>query len=307
MSPPMVLVLRALGLGDLLTAVPALRGLRRAFPAHRLVLATPRWLAPLAEPHVDEVLGHPGLDAPLALPRGMSPDVGVNLHGRGPRSHALLDAVHPVQRIGHAAPRWAGPRWRDGIADRRRWCDLLDWYGIPADPTDLRLPPPAEPSPLPGAVIVHPGAGYRAKQWPPTRFAKVARALAADGHAVVVTGSAAEREPAAQVVARAGLPPDAMLAGRTGLNPLAALVRQATVVVSGDTGIAHLAAAYRTPSVVLYGPVPAAQWGPPPGWPHRALGADKHRRGDPFATEPDPALLAVTVAEVLSAVRRLVA
>ncbi|MGH4026309.1 MAG: hypothetical protein ACRDRV_17175 [Pseudonocardiaceae bacterium] len=32
---------------------------------------------------------------------------------------------------------------------------------------------------------------------------------------------------------------------------------------------------------------------------------DEHRRGDPFAAEPDPALLAVTVPEVLSAVRRL--
>ena len=300
----MVLVLRALGLGDLLTAVPALRGLRRAFPAHHLVLAAPRWLAPLAEPHVDEVLGHTDLDTPL--PSRIGPDIAVNLHGRGPRSHALLDSVGPAHRIGHAAAGWAGPPWYDGIAERRRWCDLMSWYGIPADPADIRLPPPAEASPLPGAVVVHPGAGYRAKQWPATRFAEVARALAAEGHPVAVTGSAAEHEPAAEVVARAGLPPEALLAGRTGLSLLAALVQQATVVVSGDTGIAHLAAAYGTASVVLYGPVPARRWGPPPGGPQLALCSIEHPSGDPLATEPDPALLAVTVAEVLSAVRRLV-
>ena len=36
-----LVVLRALGLGDLLTAVPALRGLARAFPDHERVLLAP--------------------------------------------------------------------------------------------------------------------------------------------------------------------------------------------------------------------------------------------------------------------------
>ena len=39
LARPPVLVLRALGLGDTLTGVPALRGLRRAFPGRRLLLA----------------------------------------------------------------------------------------------------------------------------------------------------------------------------------------------------------------------------------------------------------------------------
>ena len=43
-----MVILRALGLGDLLTALPALRALAAAFPGHRRLLAAPPALAPLA-------------------------------------------------------------------------------------------------------------------------------------------------------------------------------------------------------------------------------------------------------------------
>jgi ADP-heptose:LPS heptosyltransferase len=40
-------------------------------------------------------------------------------------------------------------------------------------------------------------------------------------------------------------------------------------VVCGDTRNAHVAPALGTPSVVLFGPVPPAEWGPPPDRPAR--------------------------------------
>jgi ADP-heptose:LPS heptosyltransferase len=299
-EPPRLVVLRALNLGDLLVAVPALRALRRAFPDHELILVTQRWLQPVVEliGVVDRLLPTVGLD-PLPGPR--RPDVAVNLHGAGPESHRVLDALRPVRRIGHAAPGWPGPPWRAGVHERRRWTDLLLAHGLDADPDDLRLRPPATAAPVARATVVHVGASYPAKQWPVQRFAEVAAALRLAGHEVVLTGSEPERPRALAVAEAAGVDRACVLAGRTGLDELVALLAEARLVISGDTGAAHLASAYRVPSVVLFGPVPSSEWGPPAGGPHRALRGEGWPRGDPFADRPDPALLGVTVSDVLDA------
>ncbi len=307
MNVPVLLALRALGLGDLLVAVPALRALRRAFPGHRLVLAAPGRLAPLVEltGAVDALRARECLMVPEHQTPLTRVDVAVNLHGRGPQSTAVLDELAPAHRIGHAAAGWPGPRWVENVPERQRWCELLRWHDVPADESDLLLEAPTTAGPAPGAAVVHPGAAYGSKRWPADRFAAVARSLAAGGLPVVVTGSAAERGIAEAVATAGGLPPEAVLAGRTGLAELAALVRGAAVLICGDTGIAHLASAYRTPSVVLFGPVPAHRWGPPDSDPHVALSDDERRIGDPFADEPDAALLGVTVPDVLTATGRV--
>jgi ADP-heptose:LPS heptosyltransferase len=178
------------------------------------------------------------------------------------------------------------------------------WDGAPARPDDLLLAAPEAASPRPGATVVHPGARYGSKRWPPDRFAAVARHLAARGHDVVITGSAAEQPLARRVAAAAGLPGAAVLAGRTDLPQLLALIADARLVVSGDTGVAHLATAYGRPSVVLFGPASPRIWGPPAKDHHAALWHGTEER-EVFTDEPDPALLAITVTEVIEAVDRV--
>ncbi|MBF6443294.1 glycosyltransferase family 9 protein [Nocardia farcinica] len=303
---PRAVALRALKLGDLLVAVPALHALRRALPEHRISLAATGWLAPIV-PLLDAVDDFVPLTGLVPFTLDTPPDVAVNLHGAGPPSTTILDALTPRRRIGHAGGGWPGPDWHDDLPERHRWCRMVRAHGIPADPEEVWLAEPAVPSPRPGATLVHPGGRYGAKRWPPERFSAVARALADRGHEVVVTGGQGERALGADVVARAGLPPTALLADHTDLPELAALVAEAALIVCGDTGIAHLSYAYATPSVVLFGPAPAAVWGPPREGPHRALSHDDLRRGDTFGADPDPALLAVTVDEVLAAVDQVLA
>jgi ADP-heptose:LPS heptosyltransferase len=302
-----VLVLRALGLGDLLTAVPALRALRRACPGERLVLAAPRQLAELVTlvDAVDQLLPTAALGA-LAW-SGPAPRLAVNLHGAGPESITDLLRVRPERLLTHRHadfPGLAGPHWRADLHEVDRWCRLVEHAGMHTERGDLALPTPPEPSAAPGAVVLHPGAAYPARRWPPQSFAAVAAALSGNGNRVVLTGTAGERGLAREVASRAGLADTAVLAGRTGLAGLAALVSEAALVVCGDTGVAHLATAYGTPSVVLFGPTPPRLWGPPPDRDrHRALWAGT--TGDPHGEHPDPGLLRLSEARVLAEVGEL--
>jgi uncharacterized protein YjbJ (UPF0337 family) len=104
------------------------------------------------------------------------------------------------------------------------------------------------------------------------------------------------------VAREAGLDRADVLAGRTDLLELAAVVAGAGLVLCGDTGVAHLATAFGTPSVLLFGPTPPSEWGPPP---ERASHVVLHRgdRGDPHADTPDPGLLAITVEDVVAVTR----
>ena len=137
-----VLLLRALGLGDFLTGVPAYRAVRRAFPGHLIVLAAPGGLADLVPltGAIDELLPAAELE-PVGW-TGAAPDVAIDLHGRGPASHRLVATLGPQRLItfgGRHGGGFAGPKWRAGEHEVARWCRLCSESGIPADPAEFRL------------------------------------------------------------------------------------------------------------------------------------------------------------------------
>jgi ADP-heptose:LPS heptosyltransferase len=295
---PRLVVLRALGLGDFLTAVPALRALAAAFPDHRRRLLAPAWLEPLAallDGAVGEIVG---VESRAAVPQRLPPaahgaDIAVNLHGRGPQSTVLLRSTRPRRLIAFGLPD--GPAWRPDEHEVARWCRLLSESGIPADPAalDLAAPPGTARH---GATVLHPGAAAPARRWPVDRWAAVARAERAAGREVLLSAGPGEEEAARAVAAAAALSAEAVRAGGD-LEDLARLVAGAGRVACADTGVAHLATALGVPSVVLFGPTPPAEWGPPPGRDrHRVLWAG--RRGDPNGPAPDPGLLEIEPAAV---------
>jgi ADP-heptose:LPS heptosyltransferase len=305
-----IVVLRALGLGDLLTSVPALRALRRRFPQEELVLATPGHLVPLVARigAVDRVTVVPPAvpEPPRVLPPLDSPPrLAVNLHGRGPQSTGVLCALRPRELWSYEVP--GAPAWQERDHEVRRWCRLVESYGCRADPADLCLgggerDEDQDNGPMDGPVLVHPGAAQVARRWPAERFAIVAGRLAARGRRVLVTAGPGERPLAEKVAGLAGV--GSVIHG-IDLVGLADLVERSRLVVCGDTGVAHLATAYRTPSVVLFGPQPPARWGPPRGHRHRALWRYEPGDDDAPPGRPHPALCRIRPADVLAAVDEL--
>lgn len=319
---PTVLVLRALGLGDGLTGVAALRGIRRAWPGHRLVLACPAplgtWLRDLGL--VDEVLPSAGL-APLRWPWPDRPGVAVNLHGRGPQSHALLHATDPDDLVAFAASDAGvarGPAWDEDEHEVLRWCRLVRSAGGECGPEDLRLPRPPnglESGASERYLVLHAGASSPARRWPVDRWARVTSVLVDRGWRVVLTGSVDERSRCTAIAVAAAVGNSAAvdgagvvnLAGAQDLPALAATVAGAELVISGDTGVGHLATAYGVPSVLLFGPVPPRWWRPLIDadrhavlW-HGADGAGAALQGDSI----DPALGLIQPDEVLDAAQAL--
>ena len=304
MTGPVALALRALGLGDFLTGLPALALLKQALPDHSVVLAAPAVFAPLLPyvPAIDQ-LSPTGELMPLDRCYARV-DVAVDLHGKGPESRRLLAELQPARLVGFADPTAGvpGPLWYPGEHEVARWCRLV------ATAFDLHIPWPSvvgavdrpEDDVVEGLTLVHPGAAAGSRRWPADRFVKVATQLRGEGHQVVITGGRAERSLAEWVAAASGAPTMLDLS----LLQLLSLVAAARLVVCGDTGIAHVASNYRTPSVLLFGPVRPAEWGPPADPVHRGIFFGDGT-GDPHGSDPDPALLRITVPEVLDAVHQV--
>lgn len=108
-------------------------------------------------------------------------------------------------------------------------------------------------------AVLAAGSSHSHKCWPAERFAQAAAFVHRQlGLAVVLAGSAGERPLAEQIRQMAGVPAT-VLAGRTNILQLAALLKQASIVIGNDTGPTHLAAALNVPTVMIFGPTNPAR------------------------------------------------
>jgi len=291
-SHPSILLVKLSSFGDVLHALPTLEALRDANP-----LAHITWLVEAA--YAPLLSGHPALNEVWIAPRlrpaefffGSNPaalrrlvqqlrtrpfDLVVDIQGllksavwvaltRSPRKVgydrtrelsylALTERVPPFDPEAHAV-------WR--------YLNLAHYLGAPPALPRFRLGldtavdisaliPGEADRPL---VVLHPGARWASKLWPPASWTSLAEWFHGQGFRVAVTGSAADRELVADITAHCRAPL-LNLAGSTSLAQLAGILRKARLAVTTDTGAMHLAAALGTKVAALFGPTAPWRTGP---------------------------------------------
>ena len=293
-APQRIAVFRALQLGDMLCAVPALRALRAACPQAAITLIGLPWarafVARFAD-LIDDFMHFPGAvgfpeqeetdaDLPsfIAQARRMRFDLAIQLHGSGGIANDIVFKLGARHNAGFVQPGEIARsgwfmRWPDGMRESERYTALMRLMGVSVPDEGLSFPLTAvdraeaatrlrdigvDPR---KAVVVHAGAQLPSRRWPAERFAQVADALARDGLRILLTGTAGEIALAEKVRAAMSRPAIS-LAGSTTLGGLAALVARVRLVVCNDTGISHIAAAVRTPSVVIASGSDTRRWAP---------------------------------------------
>lgn len=149
-------------------------------------------------------------------------------------------------------------------------------------------------------VVVGPGGSWRAKCWPPARYGELCREIEMRNDVRVVVVYGPGEKAIAEETVRAAAPSRPVMIATT-IEELMGLVAHARCVVAADSGTLHLAAALGTPVVGLYGPTDPARNGPfVPGavLVHKARPDEiSYKRRADYS----PAILRITVEDVLAA------
>ncbi len=296
---PHIAVLKTGGIGDFLNLTPALRALRKAFPAARITLLTRPSLMELACRYtyldaVEVVPPFPGiLDGPvipgemdrlLERLRSQKLDLALQCNGNGRSSNAIVLQMGARLTAGFRVPDapeldlWLP--YHEHHHEVLRYLDLMALLGIPADGLQTELPLlPGDLADLHalgdvldlqvleagGYLGINPTSAAGSRRWPAQRFAAVADALLEESGlvgVVVVGGPGQEAQAQAVIDGMRQRARAISVAGRTSLGTLAALISRFRLFLTNDTGPGHMAVALGTPTVVVYGSSHPLKWGP---------------------------------------------
>jgi len=307
-----VLLVLTTGLGDAILSTPVFPNLRKALPnADIRLFCRDGWQSLFEnDPDLNGVIGYKGkyraFFETIETLRDFAPDLTLVLHGNDPDilPLAYLAGSKYILRIPTSQTRYPfllsnRERKQDetttpGLHYIENRLRILDTMGIA---TPERNPKIYLAQPIRDEVkrklqsmlgtntrywVLHAFAADAYKVWPLDKARELLQSTLASmpEMAVVLTGSAADRDALTQLAA--GLPANrvANIAGQFSLAETAACIADAAFLVGPDTGILHLAAAVGTPTIALYAATSASLVGP------RSASAIHHVIQKPQTCEP---------------------
>ena len=302
-----IAVFRALKLGDMLCAVPAMRALRRHFREAEIVLVGLPWAREFVERYGSlldgfrDFPGFPGLPeqepdagrlaAFFDTIRAERFDLAIQMHGSGTVSNRVTAQFGARIQAGFYPPGGPCPDPATFLAypeqglEIRRLLRLVEHLGVESCGESLEFPLKADDRAAAeqlaatygfldrSYVCIHGGASVPERRWPAEKFAAVADALAERRLTIVLTGTRSESGLTREIAA-AMRAPAIDLAGQTPLGTLAAVLAGSRLLVCNDTGVSHVADGLELPSVVISTGNNPERWAPPDARLHRVLCRD---------------------------------
>lgn len=283
-------MLRGGGLGDLVSALPAIEALSAAYADAQIVLLCASAYAGLLKDRpspVTEAIGLPaarGVHGPddgpaaevsLAAFRrslaGRPIDLGVQLHGGGRWSNPFVLALKPRWTVGTRTPDAASlTRWLPYHLHQHevmRWLEVAGLAGAPpvsltphveVTAADLGKARMVLPESILPTVTVHPGARDPRRRWPAEHYAALAARCIEQGCRVVLIGRPAERPLLRDIAGKAdarvlgGAHSRLLVTDDLDMSTLVGVLFGSDVVVGNDSGITHLAQAVGAATVGIY-------------------------------------------------------
>ncbi len=294
MASTRILLIRTSALGDVIHALPVLTALRRNLPEARIAWLVEEAYVPLLQSHpdLDEVIPvrlrdwrkrpisrstWSGIRAFLKQLENYRAEIVLDLMGNH-KAGILAALTMSDRRIGLArrfrrepsSAIWISESIRpSGEHTVDRMLSLLEALGLPEQPVDFgpeklrtALGVATDLSNLdPPRIVVHPGAGWPNKRYPPDRWGVVAKILhERTGLRTRVISTESEVELARAIERTSS--GAAKVVSAPDLSSLAAELLSATLVMGGDTGPIHLAHALGRTVLCLMGPTDPARNGP---------------------------------------------
>ena len=312
-----IAVFRALQLGDMLCAIPAIRALRHQYPSAKITLLGLPWTENFVarfKDYFDKFIhfpGYPGLPEQgfddsafedfIKQVRKEKFDLLLQMQGNGTivnplmfefgaryvagfyNDESFVDSPFFMQYPNH------GP-------EIKRHLSLMQHLQIPPQGEHLEFPLTKQdekdfadlllPIYAKNYICIHPGSRGRWRQWPPQFFALIADFCIEQGFSAVITGTKEESDITTEVIkCMHHVPID--LTGKTSLGALAVLIKNSFAVVSNCTGVSHLADAFDTPSVVISMDGEPERWAPLNRKLHRVIDWTKNPHFETVLLETD--------------------